>query len=93
MFALTDFQRISKRGQSPQLHQFLVKLPNTSHIECVYACACLGFSICLLAHVDVYLFYMGTTVYACKYVCVCVCVVGVGARVEGECMCVNTVCT
>lgn len=54
------------------------------HIECVYACACLAFSICLLADVHVYLFYIGTTVYACKCVCV---VVGVGARVVG-CVCV-----
>lgn len=50
------------------------------HIARVYACACLGFSICLLAHVHVYLFYIGTTVYACKCVCAAV---GVGARVEG----------
>lgn len=80
----------STRSVFDKVNKHFTQVP---HIECVYASAHLAFSIRLLAHVDVYLFNIGTTVYACKCVCLCVCVVGVGARVEGVCMCVNTVCT
>lgn len=52
------------------------------HIECVYVCACLGFSICLLA-MFMYIYFISGQLFMHASVCMCVCSGGCGCQSGG----------